>query len=459
VRDTLRQRLWTVDAKGDKLQVSHVAWKGADHVASVTPDGKALQLLDIKRKRLAVARPGQAVDEYALPVPFGGLVNARDGKVAGLWHEDAGKAAGSIVNTSELALVDLQQKPGPAAVRAATVAGLAAAPSALRLSGEFDGPGGKHRLAWFEAPSAMGFADFGPGKVRTTVVPLVAPGSNAVVTVAKVELRTKPGAADLYIIANGSNDVVHLTLDLTQEALAVTLDQIASGPTPADVALIDTAQGPRALTVHMNTQLLALLDPATGAGVQVALDGIARNIVPFQGKDGKPKALLWTFGSDAVRVVDVDELGKKKGKAVQKLALESTVFGIHGADGGLFVVRHSNAFSGLSVVDPHAGKVSAFRNVGEVVDVVLRGATAWIAGRVQISGTTAIRLARVDLATVTGQSLEIGSSADAVHAFGDGVALTGKGLGGVAVTALPQGVLDTNAVRFAEGFTLEGVMP
>ena len=289
-------RIALLRTDGAKVTPSFLPYEGEPRKVQVAPDGKTLVLLDADRSKLtSVHITDGAHADYPLPAAFTGMSLSGDGKSALLYHELASGSGTAMVNAAEIAVADLTASAVEAKnPRAATIAGLSKPPVAAFVSPAVPVGDAVHRVAWIEATSVIGLADFGPdGAPRTAVVPLAPPDSEALITPFKRTAIAASGVLDLYLIATGSNDVIHLTVDLTGAKLAVSIDQIASGASPSDLYLFDGADGLRALAVNAGSRDLALLDPRTGTGTVVSLDKDADAILPFTTTAGSRRALLW----------------------------------------------------------------------------------------------------------------------------------------------------------------------
>ena len=449
VLDTTRHRLTRLHDEAGAITADAQALDIVPAVEVVTSDRKKLLWLDSafqkgKQKLAILDGTGQAT-VATLTSAFSGVALSADDQTALAWHAP-GAAAQGIVIAAELALVQLTATP---TVQTTAIAGLAAAPLDASVSPPLTAADGLHRVAWVSTASAVGIADFGPQATRTLVVPLVATGSTAQVIPRRVLARVDGTQLHLYLVATGSNDAVHLTIDVAGTNLSASLDQLASGPQPTDLALIDTAAGLRLLTVHQGAAQLSLIHPGTGAATMVSLTSIARHIQPYTGADGKAHALLWSDDSARLQRVDIEDLEKKKGKAVHDVLASSGVTGVT-ALASQFLLQHGTY--ALSTYDAEADKLTAVSNAGKLVDVQISGAQLIL---LTTTGATT-RVSRIDLAKLAVQSLETEFTATGLLRWGDhGLALWNGGDAG-ALLAFPDGVLDLESAKLSEGIGLIG---
>lgn len=454
--DVSGEELIAVVDTGETNELRRTAYVGTPTQVNVSPDGKALVMLDVAARKLTTADPvGSKTRSVKLDSEFSGFVISDDSKAAAVYHADGGKGASSIVNTAEVALVDLDQPEISA--RVATITGLSKAPMAAHVAPPVT-LAGTHRLVWIDALSMIGVADFGPNEVRTMVVPLVAADSGAQIVPLKVVALAGTSSVELYLIAKGSNDVVHITVDLAAGQLGAALDQIASGAEPSDIHVFTGKDGLRVLTVNRASRDLALLDPSTGTGTYVSLEDTVDTIVPFDGSDGKPRAVLWRKDGQLARllVVELDDLAKKKGKAVKQVKVDQPILSMVTA-GDRFLLEHASSNNGLSLYDAGPGKLTAFAGTGAIVDQRLIGNQVFAIGDVPGG---ALRISWVEVSdTLHSDSITLNHGASALMRYGDkGVALAGPGFGAWWLALFPGGDLKSKRARWLEGFALEGLL-
>lgn len=448
-----RDRVEVVSAKASEVETSRLPFESEPDLTEVATDGSRAALHDVETRTLTVLEAA-ATRDYLLPAEFTGLSLSEDGKFAVLFHA-AGKSVTSLVNTDQIALVDLT-KPAEKDVnpRLATIAGLARAPLAVRIGPEMDTADGKHRLVWAEAPSVLGVADFGPGQPRTAIVPLAA-DPKADVRPVRTVARAEGSRTDLYLLSSGLNDVVHVRVDLAGPDLEVSLDQIASGNGPADLVVFLAKEGLRIAAVNKGSRDLALLDPATGTGLTIPLAHPAVKFRSYMGADGLQHALL--LSDQAVPylyVVDLEDLAKRKGKAVHLVQLDHPVAQVVQA-GSRFVIGPGGGVQGLTVLDPATQVRTAFAGAGTVLDLRATPDRVYALGKVG----DGLRLSRIEMTSLQGTSLGLARTPTRLARLGDsGIAVLGAGMGGWWIAAFPTGELTTDAGRWLEGLTLQGLL-
>lgn len=415
-----------------------------------TATANARQLWLDAAQRKAYATTGDKLDVFPLPAAFTGLQLAASGDVAVAYHVAGVPAHDGLVNTDDVALLELNT----GLVRAATVADLAQAPQGAVVSPAVPAGDGEHRLVVLLASSKLGIADFGPNGVRTQVVPLSA-NPQAIVTPQQIEVVATPSGASLFVRAIGLADVLHLQLDLNQTNLQVALDQIAAGQQPAQLLVSDLSEGLRVLTIGSSRHQLAWLDPQTGSGQQLALTAGVGTLQTATSAAGAPLAIGWLANSNAVTVIDLANLTKKKGKAVTVLSLDAGVQSVLVQDGKL-IARHALATPALTVIDLATQKRSTFATKTPPSAMRLVGSALWL---LMPDGGDAL-LAKVQLADLRGEVLALGEPASALLRLGDGgIAVGGSdGNGGWWLAGLPSGELHGKDRWVLDGYNWAGLL-
>lgn len=437
------------------VEVAHLPYSGKPTATVVAPDRSRVLWLDVAKRTLA-ACDGKTLQSFALPSEFSGVRPSDDAAAAVLFHPAGSSVGTSIVNSDEVALVDLKTAAGKDNPRVATVPGLTRPPLTARVAPPITAGDGVHRLVWMEAQGRLGIADFGPNKVRTAVVPLAA-DPQALMQPIRTVVQVSPGAADLYLLVDALNDVVHVRIDVSGAELQISLDQIAAGADPGDLHLFTAAEGLRVLVANVQAKSLSVLDPATGSGFELPIGAPVSRFEPLAAADGKQRVLAWwpQGGMAKLWIVDLDDLAKKKGKAIRPIALDQALYGVQPL-GGQVVLEHNSALYGASLLDAVTGKITQFSGAGKVIQVRTLGAvgsaSAWLLGT---SGSQT-RLSRIALSDQHGASVNLDAKAERLMPLGDGVALMGQGLAGWWLAFFAKGELDAGKATWHEGFGLDG---
>ncbi|MCO4763731.1 MAG: hypothetical protein KC502_19620 [Myxococcales bacterium] len=455
--DSAGQRFVVLSAAGEGVKPTFVPWAHKAERTSLAGDGKRLLVMDQADRVLGAIDPAAGKAEtWALPSEFTTLTPGPDGQFAVMWHADGGALATSLVNPSEVGLIDLTKpaadKDNP---RVATITGLSRPPKRVQISPTIAAGDGSHRVVWVESVSMIGLADFGPGGVRTLVVPLTPPESEVGILPTKTVVSVQGATLHLYLIASNSNDVVHLSVAVGGDKLSTSIDQLASGKVPTDLILFGEGDKQRIATLNQASKEIAVLDPSTGAGTYVTLAHSANRFVTFKDEQQAPWALLWAEGgaSPWLQLVALDRVEKKKGKAVDVLKAELAVREVIRLD-GYFGLRHNSTVTGVSLLQPSTTKLTSFAGTGLVRGLRMRGDSLFIHG--QFGATS--RVSRIELSDLHGSSVAMSPGGDKMLEFGDaGVAITGQGLGGFRAAIFVSGDLTTKPI-WLEGLFLTGLL-
>lgn len=457
-RNPARHRLEVLQATKPSATLKSLDYRGAPDWQVVTADGARVLWLESAARKLT-ASDGLTVQNYPLAAEFGAALPSDDGHVAALIHPEGGSAASSLVNTDEVALVDLDK---PAAAnngnpKVATISGLGRAPLRARVAPPITAADGVHRLMWVEARGRVGLCDFGPsGAVRTAVVPLAANPQSQIAPIRSLVL-VGAGRADIYLLADALNDVMHIAVNLGPTALDVSLDQIAAGADPLDLYVYESKGALRVLVANNVAASLSILDPATGSGIEIPLQSAVSRLRMIPAADGKQRVVAWAadqLHADAY-IVDLDDLDKKKGKAVRRVLFDQSVVDLLPVAGKV-LVRHTGSAVGLSLLDVISGTSTQFAGTGNLTALRVvetpGGAAAWLLG----SASAGARLSRIDLTTLHGDSVTFNAAGQGLFRVGSSVMAYGWGLGGWWAAVFPDGPVDAKKASWFEGFTLQG---
>jgi hypothetical protein len=293
----------------------------------------------------------------------------------------------------------------------------------------------------------------------TLRIPLAAEGTSAQIVPKKSAIRTGQGKVEIYQIAAGSNDVMHIDLALGGAELQASLDQVAAGSAPADLLLFDSTDGLRVLVVNSGAPEIAVLDPGTGSGFSVPLAAWALRITPLTGADGRARAVLTPGGiGNYFDVIDLLDLPKKKGKALRHEVAGASFGDLLVADGQI-LLRHGGA-GGLTLYDPVERRFTTFSGIGDVRGLRATPGRVWVLGTA--SGKTL--LASIDLADLHATSLVLGGDAEvaALSALalvgGKGVAAVGCNIWHCRLAWFAGGELSASAMTWLEDFELSGLL-
>lgn len=458
LRNTATNKIDVLAQENGAVKVSHLPFSGTVGQVDVARDGSKALFLQVEAKKLTIA-DAKTIKDLPLPTQFGAMAAGTDPDTVALWHPAAAGQATILVNSDEVALAVLSQPAGPNNPQTLTLPALGHAPTKAWVSEVVQGQDGPHHLLIAEAPGRLGIADFGPGNTaRAVVVPLTADPKLAVAPI-KTILRPGAGVADLFLIPTGLNDMVHVHVDLGAPTLQASLDQVAAGSQPADLHVFDVKEGLRAVTVNLGSQSLALLDPASGTGLEIPLAARVTQLRPMKGADGVQRLLGWNPNQAIAYLVNLDDLPKKKGKAISAVDFGNSVLSV-ATTGDKALVRLNSGDVSAALLNAVTGNITEFQGVGDNPNLLVTSGPGGPKGFLLATVGQQMRLSRVDLTTLAGETLNlnIGDADNLLPLGGDGVVALGAGLGGYWALATPTGSLDAKKLQWFEGYGMAGLL-
>jgi hypothetical protein len=312
------------------------------------------------------ADPGKAPTVLNLASRFDTLSQSDDGRYV-VTHFTAGSTRGeTLFNPNEIAIVDLAPGKTPAAVPL-TLRSYGSVPQRVIFSPTMNLPDGPRTLAVILSDNFVTIVDLDHPTRTEITVPLTLPDDHRTLRPVQVLFETKDPA--IYVRATGANDIYALRLlpvaagERTDNGNDFTpaLSQLAAGNAPADMALYDTADGPRLLVVSSGSSDAFTIDARSSRSTRIALDDPASRIYLFEATGPgdpktRPRALLIGAGLDArsISFLDLDQLelqGRRNldSRPMGAPALDALFFPAR----GLAVVLHRPEASaaGVSVID------------------------------------------------------------------------------------------------------------
>jgi hypothetical protein len=322
----------------------------------VTPEPAALTVLS----------PDPATAPRVMPLGsrFNALDQSDDGRFLVAHFGPQTNTGDALFNPNEIALVDLMAS-NPVVPR--TIRSFGSVPAGVAFSPPMNLPDGPRNLAVILSQSFVTLLDLDHPTRSEITVPLTLPDDHRALQ--PVQVLFEPNDPAIYVRADGANDIYALRLlpvDASERApdgndFTPALSQLGAGSGPADMALYDSADGPRLLVVSTGSSDAFVIDARTSRSTRIALDEPASRIDLFEGAGpGDPKsrsrALLIGTGlaSRSIGFLDLDEL-----ELLGRRNLDSRSMGAPAVDSlffpgrGLAVVLHraQPGTAGVSVID------------------------------------------------------------------------------------------------------------
>jgi len=276
---------------------------------------------------------GQADIPLDLPARYNRMNQSSDGRFAILSFDGNGAAsAGTLLyNPNDLYVVDFTSgKPG----RSRPIRSLGGKPESIVFAPRTTLFGRERTLAVvFSTNYLTLFEADAPTKVPATepteiTISLTPDGTRTVVPTQILFDMDRPA---IYVLADGSNDVFHVSLDANDAPkgndndFRATLSLIGAGQAPRSMAMYGVGNARRLLVASPASRQIVVLNPKTGDSTAISVAMAPDTIFTFTGaspKDTQPKerALLLNLasGSNAVAFADLENI-----ESAKEMGLES----------------------------------------------------------------------------------------------------------------------------------------
>jgi hypothetical protein len=338
---------------------------------------------------------------------FNALTQSDDGRFLVAHFGPGTGPADTLFNPNEIAIIDVM---APVPVVPRTIRSFGSVPAQVVFSPAMNLPDGPRTLAVILSQSFVTLLDLDHPTRPEITIPLTLPDDHRALQPVQVLFETKDPA--VYVRATGANDIYALRLLPVAPAerapdgndFTPALSQLAAGSGPADMALFDSADGPRLLVVAAGSSDAFVIDARTSRSTRIALDEPASRIHLFEATGpgdpkSRPRALLIGTGLDSrsIGFLDLDQLelqGRRNldSRSMGAPALDSLFF----PGRGLAVVLHraQAGGAGVSVID------LAQRTVAPILAEVPPARIAPAADKIWVGGQEGQRLGFLDLATL-----------------------------------------------------------
>jgi len=364
-------------------------------------DGATLLQVDLETDRST---------RYPLGGRFDALTQTPDGAYAILTRGGGGSG---LVNASEVALIALDEGPGPAnparrglSSKGGTIRGVDVSPAY--------GAAGR-RLALFRSAShlaAVPVEDFAAGTLRT--IPLAADGDPAVTPVESV-FRESVDHLDVFVRADSGSDIIHLRFPDADDGIArPVLNQLTAGGLLSSILLLspDGPLGAQIVALSRSSRGFTLIDPETAESKYYPVDDAPADGLVIEGVTGE-ELVLYTLGRNVLHRVALSELPTKKTKAIKTTSLGAPILDVTAAAGGTrLVILHSDTGGpDITLLDPVTGEVVPFTTSDTLVGTALSDD---LTDLVVLTRGTTQRLTTLDIASGTTLETEVASSITAM---------------------------------------------
>jgi hypothetical protein len=292
---------------------------------------------DAEPSVLGVITPGGAMREYTLGSPFDALQQSDDGRYALAYRTST--SGRLLENPNEIAIVDLDADEDDGdAVHRRTLRSFGDAPSKIIFSPTMNILGEDRRLAVVLSTRNVTLIDLAHLDREETTVQLSQEAGSAV---SPTQVLFSTADPVLYVRGSTADDLY--AFDLTARPGGVeddeggqhndfrpTINQLGVGARPSDMALYDTSDDARLLTLTDSGLNLTVVDTSTGQSTSIPLDDDAQSLLVFRAPSPRddtvaPRALLYDVDSTRVTFADLADIEQRGTRNLDVLTLEQPV--------------------------------------------------------------------------------------------------------------------------------------
>jgi hypothetical protein len=273
-----------------------------------------------------------AARRYALGSPFNALSQTDDGRYAMAYFRPQTASGRLLYNPNEVAVVDLDAPPSTTNPTPRTVRSFGGVPNSVVFSPGIEIGGVSRRFAVVLSDAYVTLLDLDHPARPEVTVRLTLPEDPRAIRPEQVLFDA--AEATIYLRAAASNDVYVLKLnavsatDAAQNDYRPTINQLAAGRSPADLALIGEAGMRRLLVVSPGSRDARVIDARANTVTTVPLDAAANRILLFTGASpGNPaaraQALLYAVDgvTQAVSFLELTDIDARRAQNVETLNL------------------------------------------------------------------------------------------------------------------------------------------
>jgi hypothetical protein len=407
---------------------------------------------------------------YAVGSPFDRLAVAEDGTVAVAYFSSGGADAdGYFRNPSELAIIHLDQPPGPDNPVLRTVRSFGAAPDGIVLSPPMVIPGAADDtpriLAFVLAQNNVTVLDATHPERREVSIRLDLGGE----PVRPRELVFAPGTATAYLRSDNARDVLEILIqaepgvvgDEDDNDYQPALAELGAGGGPADIAVYDDLAGRRMiLAATPGTRELVIIDADTGELDTVPVpDPVDRILLFPDAPDTVPRvAVLASLASRLPRVhlMHLDGITDDLVRAdLATVTLSEPVFDVVQVPGReLGMLVHDTGRTVLGLLDVAVGSVTPLEGVGRLDTYAFSPDGTYLIGAT--SGVS--RIGFLDLDNLHPSDIRLDDAPARVLAMANGCIFVDHGDPFGRATVIPAATAPRSQARVLTGFLLADIL-
>lgn len=320
----------------------------------VTPEQPGLVVLD--------ANGGSKT--YRYDSAFDHMVQSDDGSFVFLFFGPGEGDETTLRNPNEVALINLDQKPGKSNPVVRTLRSLGQSPQNVFFSDRVSIAGADRNLAVVLLESDVAVVDLSHPERSEFTVELTKPGA-ATLTAAQVLFSLEEATPKIYLRAQGSDDVFAISIEASvasgeaaQNDFSLNFSQLGagSGAGPTDIKAFTDDGKTRLLVAAPGNGTAVVIDADSDRTTTIGLPVPASQILLFNGpkpSDSTPaeRALLYTPGGQSVVFLDLAGLGTETNRSgnAEQLQVPQDYAKLTVIDDNTVMLLHQS--TGLSLLD------------------------------------------------------------------------------------------------------------
>jgi hypothetical protein len=397
-------------ADGARALVVCKGWVARER--SEVDEAPSLHVVDARTGETAVHRLGQPFDEVAL---------SPDGRWAVAFFSATAQPGPDEVlrNPNAVAILDLEATGADVQPREKTVRsfgdvplGVVFSPPTMAPIATGGGSGDPRTLAVVFAAGYVTFLDVTAPDRSEVTVHLTLPGQGQ--TVIPEEMVFAPDSGTIFLRAAGANDIYAFTLaartppTATANDFVISVNTLAAGTTPGDVAFWDASDGRKILVANQGSRDLTVIDAPTSQFVNLPVGDPVDRLILWP-PVAPTVAVAFSQASQRSRIHFLD-LGDVEARGTQNLDVLETndpvanIVPIPGRDQAL--VLHASSSGVLSVLDLAQRTLSPLTAHGSLAGYVFTSTGTTLAGFT--AGWSQLGLIQLDHLSV--RTLQLGSN-------------------------------------------------
>ncbi len=272
---------------------------------------------------------------YSVGSPFNAMALTPDGKYAVIHFQPTESLQQLLFNPNEIALIDLTREPGPTNPIARTVRSFGGIPNSVIFAPPTTIAGSDRSLAIVLSDAYITVLDLTVPEHQETTVRLTLPEDGRAVAPQQVLFDFDATHRSLFMRADRSNDVYVVRINdepsvMGSNDFRVTINQLAAGRLPSDLALFGEGPDRRLLVVSSGSREVRVVDTTSNAITTLALDAPVRRALLFNGPSPRDanvgqRALLYSDSAadsaQAVSFVDLSAIEQRGAQNIETVQL------------------------------------------------------------------------------------------------------------------------------------------